>query len=409
VAAEGARSWAAPDASTRSDDLQSLLADALRRLRASSGCQRAWAWLRRPDGGVRVVAADGDAAGRSAPDPGTTEHGAGARLAVWKLEGSFDCGARGVDEAVRELAERSGISAGRVLRTRSGEPVAVLWVGGDEDPPGAVRPRVLAALEGCAEGLDVPLAGLAAAARLEHLDAEVQRLQRLASLGDLLSEVVHEVRNPLVSVKTFLQLLPGRENDPELTGEFRQVAVEEVQRLERLLDALAHHGRPRSRADARGTCVEGCLESIAGLLRHRALDREVELRAEPEPGLPPVALHEDALRQVLLNLAVNAVEATRSGGWVVLGARAGETGVELRVDDQGPGIPEPWRQRVFEPFFSTRSERAGGLGLAITRRLVEEAGGRVAVETAPGGGARFRVDLPAALPPDAEPRPERTD
>jgi len=155
--------------------------------------------------------------------------------------------------------------------------------------------------------------------------------------------------------------------------------------------------------------VEGCLESIAGLLRHRALDREVELRAEPEPELPRVALHEDALRQVLLNLAVNAVEATRPGGSVVLGAHAGETGVELRVDDQGPGIPEPWRERVFEPFFSTRSERTGGLGLAITRRLVEEAGGRVAVEAAPGGGARFRVDLPAAAAPDAEPRPERTD
>jgi signal transduction histidine kinase len=275
--------------------------------------------------------------------------------------------------------------------------VAVLWIGGSDDAPGSVRPRQLAHLDACAETLADPVSTLAAAARLRALDDEIRRLDRLSSLGDLLAEIVHEIRNPLVSVKTFLQLLPGREDDPEFTGEFREVVMDEMRRLERLLDSVVQHARPPIlTADDEATWVGACLDSLAGLLRHRALDRDVVLESRVDEGLPPVALSQDVLRQLLLNLALNAIEVTPTGGRVVFSARRTGDGVEVRVDDDGPGVPPELRERIFQPFFSTRRERAGGLGLAISRRLAREVGGRLSVDDSASGGASFRAWLPAA-------------
>jgi signal transduction histidine kinase len=104
----------------------------------------------------------------------------------------------------------------------------------------------------------------------------------------------------------------------------------------------------------------------------------------------------DSLRQVILNLTLNALDATPRDSNVTLRARkTGDEGLELSVEDAGPGVPEELRSQLFEPFFTTRSDRSGGLGLAISKRLVDEAGGTIEVDDAPGGGARFRVALPA--------------
>ncbi|MCZ6783994.1 MAG: ATP-binding protein [Proteobacteria bacterium] len=251
---------------------------------------------------------------------------------------------------------------------------------------------------GSESGSDVDTAR--AVSRLAELGEEVRRIDRLAALGDLLAEIVHEVRNPLVSIKTFLQLLPERADDPEFTEEFRSVVMEEVGRMERLLDSLVQHARPASDASAR-PCAQPrvTLDSVVGLLRHRALDRSVQLAAEGDPVLPAVALDEDSLRQVLINLALNAIEATPPGGAVRMGGVGRADRVALWIDDEGTGVPPEHRERVFEPFFSTRADRPGGLGLAISQRIVSDAGGRIAVEDAPGGGARFHFRLPRAPSP----------
>ena len=113
-------------------------------------------------------------------------------------------------------------------------------------------------------------------------------------------------------------------------------------------------------------------------------------------GTPGIALADDALRQIVLNLALNAVDVTGEGGAVQLTAGPVEDCVEIRVRDGGPGIPIDLRERVFEPFVTTRGDRPGGLGLAISRRIVEEADGAIEAREAPGGGAEIRVLLPAA-------------
>ncbi len=125
-------------------------------------------------------------------------------------------------------------------------------------------------------------------------------------------------------------------------------------------------------------------------------DKGVHLACQAAKTLPTVALAPDRLRQVVLNLAINAIDATPEGGVVRLEARASDRGVLVVVSDRGPGIPEDLRSRVFEPFFSGRNDRPGGLGLAISRRIAEEAGGTLEARDATGGGAAFHLDLPAS-------------
>jgi signal transduction histidine kinase len=204
------------------------------------------------------------------------------------------------------------------------------------------------------------------------------------------------VRNPLVSVKTFLQLLPERRDDPEFLTRFFDVVTDEVARMERLLDTVLAHARPQAAVSNPASDSARVIATVVDLLRHRAQARGVAVTSETEAGLPAVAVSEDRLRQVLLNLAMNAIDATPEDGTVRLAARSAGDGVELVVSDEGPGIPEDSRTRVFEPFFSGRSDRPGGLGLAICRRIAEEAGGSIRVADGRTGGAEFCVNLPTA-------------
>ena len=127
----------------------------------------------------------------------------------------------------------------------------------------------------------------------------------------------------------------------------------------------------------------------------RAVARGVTLEVASAEELDPVAMAGDALRQVLLNLALNAIEATPQGGAVRVTAEATGDAIAISVEDEGPGIPEELRARLFEPFVSTKAQPSG-LGLAISRRLVEDAGGTIEATTRDEGGARFVVALPVA-------------
>ena len=232
-------------------------------------------------------------------------------------------------------------------------------------------------------------------------DTDPGRSERLAALGRRVAEVVHEVRNPLVPVKTFLDLLASGRDDPELRTGLLEVARDELERVLRLLDALLAQaaGPPEAEAtcDAGASCDAGeLLEAVRRLLGPRAAEADVRLELALPAELPPLAIGPDALRQVLLNLALNALDATPPGAAMMLRARRLGPAVEIAVDDCGPGIPAALRPRLFEPFSAGRSDRPGGLGLWITRRLVEQAGGTLVAEDRPGGGTRLRLRLPSA-------------
>lgn len=375
-----------PGASERSGEVQVLLGHALGELLRRTGAERAAAWARDPDGRGVMLAALGDPAA-----PADAEIAALAELSK-----PADLGALGAVEVWTPFIERTGFSAAAPV-VEGGDPFVVLVLGGAADPPGAVRPRTLAALGAAAERLAPPLSAAASLARLARLDAEVQRLDRLAALGELVAEIVHEIRNPLVSVKTFLQLLPERGDEPEFKGAFRDVAAEELRRIERLLDLVLAHARPGPAARASDEAQLGAAcDAVLKLVAHRAADLGVALDLHGAHPAQRVALSGDALRQVILNLVLNALDVTPRGGRVQLRLSAARGEAELRVEDDGPGVPEPLRERVFEAFYSSRPDAPGGLGLAITRRIVEEGGGAIDVLSSPTGGGCFRVRLPLA-------------
>lgn len=337
-----------------------------------------------PGRSLRVAAAAGSG---SPPQP----PGADLLAALVGRGEPVDLGRPDASEAERAAAWL-GFGAAVGLGRAAGEPWVVLLLTGPEDPPGAVRPRTLAALAAAARGLEGPAAASAALARLGRLDADVQRLDRLASLGGLVAEIAHEVRNPLVSVKTFLQLLPDRLDDPDFLTRFHHVVAEELRRIERLLDVVLAHARPRPETAPDGpTAARPVFEAVARLLAHRALEGGARIEVDVADDLE-VPLAADPLHQVILNLSLNAVEVTPAAGAVRLRGRRAEHGApELAVEDDGPGVPPEHRESIFEPFHSTKPGRPGGLGLAISRRLVEQAGGRLEVTDRPEGGATFRI------------------
>jgi signal transduction histidine kinase len=363
-----------------------VLARRVGTLAEATGAERVAAWARDEGGVLRVLAARVE--GTELRAPSETDW-----AALGALTGPVDLGASGSPE-LEKLADQHGFAAAAPLRAGGNGPLAVLLVGGSRDLPGKVRPRTLAALGRAAVQNLGPASAAQAAQRLARLDIEVQALDRLAAVGGLLAEIVHEIRNPLVSVKTFLHLL-GEEGAGG-AEEFRAVAIDELRRVERLLEVVMQHARAPSKQtpEAIGE-IEPALRSVAQLATLRAAARGIAVEVALEGDVPPACISPDALRQVLLNLALNAIEASEAGASVRLSAAPCEAGVALAVEDEGSGVPESLRERLFEPFFSTKS-RAGGLGLAITRRLVEAAGGSIRIESRAGAGARFCVTLPLA-------------
>jgi len=213
---------------------------------------------------------------------------------------------------------------------------------------------------------------------------------QLADLGRLVAEVAHEIRNPLVAIESYFQL---RDSLPKLElDEFALQAGEELQRIERLIDLLLAHARPRG-ADGEPGSPGAALAGVETLLQHRARTQRVRLDFASR-NLPAVSLHDDGLRQVLLNLVLNAIEASPPESVIRVTHEVDDDALWLYIDDEGPGIAEGDRERVFEARGATSS--GTGLGLAVSRRLVDEAGGRLEVERSPSDGARLSLWLPRA-------------
>jgi signal transduction histidine kinase len=363
-------------------DLQTLLSAAVQRVQQISETTAVAAWTLRETGEPYVAAAA--FSGDPPVTPDASDFQSLAKLpGVTRLDDSSDLIA---------IGRRHRFSVAVPIPSELGEAVAVLLLG-----PETPRPRILGQLKREAHRLRAPIATALAVARIERADRDVHQLSRLASLGALSTEIAHEIRNPLVSMKTFLQLLPERWGDPEFSDSFLALVGDELRRMERLLDVIIVHARPDGEtADHRPADVSAAIDANLALLDHRARKRGVWLESKIPDDLPAVTLGEDQLRQVLLNLLLNAIDATFPGGRVVLSAKRVGDSVELIVSDEGPGISSELQSEIFEPFFSTRSDNAGGLGLSITRRIIQKAGGEIRVRNRDAGGAEFAVRLAAS-------------
>jgi two-component system sensor histidine kinase HydH len=228
------------------------------------------------------------------------------------------------------------------------------------------------------------------------LRREIARAQRLASVGRLAAGVAHEVRNPLSSIKGFATYFKERYRD---VGEDLQIAdlmIGEVERVDRVIGQLLDFARP-VRIRIAATSLPALLADSLKLIEARAAEQEIRIRLRVHDAIGIVALDQDRIRQVLLNLYLNAVDAIGRGGELSVSAGAAEDrgGVEIRVCDTGAGIAAADLAHVFDPYFTTKASGTG-LGLAIVHNIMEAHGGEIRIESRPGEGTVVILYLPTA-------------
>jgi PAS domain S-box-containing protein len=229
---------------------------------------------------------------------------------------------------------------------------------------------------------------------LKELEVERRRAERLAYFEVLASGIAHEIKNPLVAIKTFTQLLPRRSSEPQFLGEFGRIVGREIQRMERVVDrlrTLAHPGRrPEHAVDVRMPLGEA-LEFMQATFDEKRITVGANLGDAPCRVLGD---HQN-LEQLFLNLLMNAHEATPPGGDLRVTVTREADQITVSVADTGPGIAPELLERIFEPFFTTK-QRGSGLGLAISAGVAQAHGARLRAVNRPGGGATLIVEFPFA-------------
>jgi signal transduction histidine kinase len=256
-----------------------------------------------------------------------------------------------------------------------------------------------------ANGFNAMLGSLQRARReLDESHAkQIQQAHKLANIGELASGIAHEIRNPLAGIGAAVEVLADNQASvaasqrEEVLGEIRR----QIQRLNSTLRDLLDFARPREPQIV--SCdLRELIRPMLSLVRPDAQKQRVELREEYDPELPYICADAAQLQQVLLNLLLNALQAMPDGGQLSLRAQAVESNrphgprllVRLSVEDTGIGIAPEHLTKIFSPFFTTK-HRGTGLGLAITRSIVEKHHGSIAVESTPGRGTRFILELVA--------------
>lgn len=224
---------------------------------------------------------------------------------------------------------------------------------------------------------------------MQARELEVLRADQLAAVGQLAAGVAHELRNPLTSIKLLVQA--AQEDGGDMAAEDLRVMEGEVRRMERSLNTFLEFARPPKLRRER-VALGPLVEDVLGLLRVRAERQRVALVADL-PGDVSATADPEQLRQVLVNLGLNALDALPVGGSLRVAVRSEPNRVVLTVRDSGPGIAAEMLPRLFQPFASGK-ETGLGLGLVISRRIVEDHGGTLTAANWPGGGAEFVVRLP---------------
>ena len=231
---------------------------------------------------------------------------------------------------------------------------------------------------------------------IEALKEEVERERHLAALGRLAAGVAHEVRNPLSSLKGFAQFLRSKFNPGSKEERYSDIMIEEVERLDRVVQELLDFAKPVT-AERKASDANSIVDDALSLVAEDAAFRNVEIVSDLAAELPDVMVDGRQLRQVLLNVLLNGIEAMRDGGRLTVRTRlrANENPpVAIEISDTGVGMSEDEMDKLFEPFYTTKPEGTG-LGLTIVSRLIEQNRGRLGVQSVRGEGTTFTISLPA--------------
>ena len=236
--------------------------------------------------------------------------------------------------------------------------------------------------------------------QLSGAQEEMLRVERMASIGKLAAVVAHEINNPLAGILTYSKLLKkrlGRQGNPDAENiSMLDLMESESRRCGEIVKNLMTFARPTS-MNREPADLNMVIDRCVRLVQHQLDLKNIELHVEIDKALPTVRCDIGQIEQVILALVMNAIDALASGGNLTLRSRKGPTPeqVQLEVRDDGVGMPPEVLKNMFEPFFTTKEHGRGlGLGLAISRNIVDRHGGRIEVASEPGRGTAFTITLP---------------
>jgi len=219
----------------------------------------------------------------------------------------------------------------------------------------------------------------------------LRRSEKLTAVGELAAGVAHEIRNPLTSLKGFASLVYSSSHD-EKSKEFLQIMLSEIDRINFIVSEFMLLARPHEKEFARSDLVS-LLRHVISLLKSQAILKNIEIRTQYNCEEFPILGEENQLKQVFVNVLKNAIEAMEDGGIIYVKVTECETGVTVRIKDQGVGIPEHQLSRIGEPFY-TLKENGTGLGLMVSFGIIDNHNGKMRLSSVEGKGTTVTVSLP---------------
>jgi signal transduction histidine kinase len=226
---------------------------------------------------------------------------------------------------------------------------------------------------------------------LEKANAERARFERLSALGEMGTTVAHEIRNPLNSIRIAADYLK-KNFQGEILSEFLTIIEEEAMRLNDITSGFLGFSKPEP-LKWRPCDINTIVRPTVELIRQEAMDRNIEVVILTDEHIPPVSCDYSRIKQALMNLLVNALDASREGDTITVATENKNSTVTISVRDTGKGVVSEALEKIFKPFYTTKT-KGSGLGLAIVERIVKEHRGEVTVESQQGKGSRFTIKIP---------------
>lgn len=246
--------------------------------------------------------------------------------------------------------------------------------------------------------------------KVEEKTSQLLRAERLAAVGELAAEVAHEINNPLGGLRNFASMLEGEPENATQTKKYATLMLEGIKRVEMIVKRLLTFSRPYALSLSEGS-INSTINSSIEFIEHRIEPGQVTIKKELNEFLPPVFIDADHISQVFINIMVNALESMPNGGVLTIQTdmcKKHDGCVAVCIVDTGCGIDDESMAKIFEPFFTTKNkgvEKGLGIGLAISKRIIEYHHGEISVESNAGKGTTFRICIPCRVA--AKPQPKR--
>lgn len=240
----------------------------------------------------------------------------------------------------------------------------------------------------------------ASALKVDRIKREEERKiqeAKLKAIHNLMRRIAHEINNPLSIIKNFLSILSSRLEGQMGVEKEIKIIKDEIDRISRILPQLSLEGEKKT-GEKRPTNINALIDEMVRIIRPVSSGHQVEITVSAHPFLPEIYVDHDGIKQILMNLIKNAIEAMEKGGEIIIETKlenhGGRSNVVIEISDNGPGIPEPIQASLFEPCISTKGKGHAGLGLSIVYQRVKEQGGQIECTSKKGEGTKFIVRLP---------------